>query len=161
MNTGPYLRLTVSLFRPTFCQIINLLSRPVRLMNPDHVDSSGRDPRTYLAAERTFLAWIRTGVALMGFGFVVARFGLFLRELAIEKNSAKDAHAGLSLPVGITLIAVGIVATFVAAVRYRQYIQALDRGEFRRAFDTRFPFVIAGLLGLIGVAVAIYLAVWL
>ena len=43
--------------------------------------SQDRDPRIYFAAERTFLAWIRTGLALMGFGFVVARFGLFLRQL--------------------------------------------------------------------------------
>ena len=40
-----------------------------------------KDPRVYFAAERTFLAWIRTGLALMGFGFVVARFGIFLREI--------------------------------------------------------------------------------
>ena len=40
------------------------------------------DPRVVFAAERTLLAWIRTGLSLMGFGFVVARFGLFLRELA-------------------------------------------------------------------------------
>ena len=40
------------------------------------------DPRIYFAAERTLLAWVRTGLAMMGFGFVVARFGLFLRELA-------------------------------------------------------------------------------
>ena len=45
-------------------------------------DAASNDPRVHFAAERTFLAWIRTGLALMGFGFVVARFGLFLKEVA-------------------------------------------------------------------------------
>jgi putative membrane protein len=44
------------------------------------------DLRTYFAAEQTTLAWVRTGLAMMGFGFVVARFGLFLRELAAVRG---------------------------------------------------------------------------
>jgi len=127
-------------------------------MNKNDLPGSPADPRTYLAIERTFLAWVRTGVALMGFGFVVARFGLFLRELALEKLAVKDPHAGFSLPVGITLIAAGIIVTLVAAVRHHRYIRALDRGEFRRAFDTGFAFLVAGLLVLIGLSVVIYLA---
>jgi uncharacterized membrane protein YidH (DUF202 family) len=51
------------------------------------------DPRVRFAAERTLLAWMRTGLALMGFGFVVARFGLFLREIAMAGNVAAHQHS--------------------------------------------------------------------
>lgn len=50
-----------------------------------------------LAAERTYLAWIRTGLALMGFGFVVARFGLFLKQLELIQHAQSRASYGLSL----------------------------------------------------------------
>jgi putative membrane protein len=52
----------------------------------NEIHDSPTDPRIYMAAERTFLAWIRTGIAFMAFGFVVARFGLFLREIALSNN---------------------------------------------------------------------------
>jgi putative membrane protein len=121
-------------------------------------DSSG-DPRTYLAAERTFLAWLRTGIALMGFGFVVARFGLFLRELAESKELAKMPDTGFSLPVGVLLILLGIVVMVMAAFRHHRWIEAIDHGQFRREFKSTFVFWLTGLLALIGLAVAIYLAV--
>ena len=91
------------------------------------------DPRIYLAAERTFLAWIRTGLACMGFGFVVARFGLFMRELVLN-NPAVAYHpsTGISLPVGIALIGVGILITITAAVRHHRYIQAIQQFSFWR-----------------------------
>ncbi len=60
---------------------------------------------TYLAAERSFLTWIRTGIALMGFGFVVARFGLFLHELAAAKELTKLPEADFSMPVESYLLA--------------------------------------------------------
>jgi hypothetical protein len=47
------------------------------------------------ANERTLLAWIRTGIALMAFGFAIARFGLFLRELASVGTPAPRATSGL------------------------------------------------------------------
>ena len=91
---------------------------------------SPTDPRIYMAAERTFLAWIRTGIAFMGFGFVVARFGLFLREIAIGNNVTVPQHNnGFSLPVGVALIAAGIIVTLIAAIRHHRYIKALGRAD--------------------------------
>ena len=112
-----------------------------------------------MAAERTFLAWIRTGIALMGFGFVVARFGLFLRELASSNEPTKLHDTGFSLPVGILLIALGIIVNVVATIRHRRCVRAIDQGQFRRAFGSTFAIWLVGLLTLIGFAVAVYLAV--
>ena len=118
-----------------------------------------RDPRTYMAAERSFLAWIRTGIALMGFGFVVARFGLFLHELADSKEMTKLPEAGFSMPVGILLIGLGVLVNVVAGIRHHRCVQAIDRGEFRETFGTNFALFIAGIVALIGMAVALYLAI--
>jgi putative membrane protein len=126
----------------------------------NEVQDSATDPRIYMAAERTFLAWIRTGIAFMGFGFVVARFGLFLREIAVSNNmAAAQPSNGFSLPVGVALIVMGIVVNIVAAIRHHRYIKALDRGQFRQSYGSSFAFLMAGLLAIIGVAVAVYLVV--
>lgn len=94
----------------------------------------------------------------MGFGFVIARFGLFLHELALEKSAVKVSEPGFSIPAGIALIAIGIIVSLAAAVRYHRYLRALDRGESRTAFDTGLAYLIAVLMALIGIAVVIYLA---
>jgi putative membrane protein len=115
------------------------------------------DSRIYMAAERTFLAWIRTGIALMGFGFVVARFGLFMRELTLAGTQQQSASPSFSLPIGIGLIAFGIVVNIVSVVRHRRYIAAIDRNDFRSAFGSTFAIWVALLLALSGLAMTIYL----
>jgi putative membrane protein len=121
-------------------------------MEPD------RDPRLYMAAERTFLAWVRTGISLMGFGFVVARFGLFLREMAASGAAPPHPSPGFSLPAGILLIVIGVLVHLVSAVRHSRTIAALDRGEFRAAFDPRVAYGLGALLALVGLVMAVYLA---
>src|SRR5258708_9696937 len=52
---------------------------------PPRPDSRVRD---HLANERTFLAWIRTALGLVGIGFVLARMGVFLRQLSTVAGSS-------------------------------------------------------------------------
>ena len=73
--------------------------------HPTRTEQQPEDLRVRFAAERTLLAWMRTGLALMGFGFVVARFGLFLREIAAASQVAAHQHStGWSLWIGTALI---------------------------------------------------------
>ncbi len=74
----------------------------------------------------------------MGFGFVVARFGLFLRELALAGTDQHLPSRGFSMPIGIGLIGFGIVVNFVSVIRHRRYIAAIDRNDFRSAFGSTF-----------------------
>lgn len=125
---------------------------------PDDAKRSPADVKDYFAAERTLLAWIRTGLAMMGFGFVVARFGLFLRELAAARGHAPMHSTAWSLWFGTMLVVLGVVVSLWSAVAHMKYIARLDRGEHLR-FRTASPAVFtAVLLGLLGLAMAIYLA---
>jgi putative membrane protein len=119
---------------------------------------AARDPRVYMAAERTFLAWIRTGLALTGFGFVVARFGLFLRETQPALDGVAAHGPGLSLPLGIGLIALGTIVTIVSAVRHRRYVSAIDAGNFRLAYGSGFAVTVAVVLMLVGAVMVVHLA---
>jgi putative membrane protein len=118
-----------------------------------------RDPRIYFAAERTYLAWIRTGLGLMGFGFVVARFGLFLKELVITRPDLAIKSSGFSLWVGTGLILVGVAANVVSTLTYYQEIERLNRGETAAGQHSLTAIVIATVLALTGLGMATYLIV--
>lgn len=119
------------------------------------------DPRMYMAAERTVLAWIRTGIALMGFGFLVARFGVFLGELSVTNAVPLPDGAALSLPIGIALVAIGVMTLVWATLRHRHYVLALRRGNFLEVFNSRMVFIVVGILVLLGILMGGYLASFL
>lgn len=113
--------------------------------------------RVRLAAERTLLAWIRTGLALMGFGFIVARFGLFMRELASGPEPIIQKSPGLSLWLGTALVALGVAVNCLAASRHYRFLRqfGLDRYGARQPYS--LGLVVALILAVIGLIMAIYL----
>ena len=115
------------------------------------------DPRVRFAAERTLLAWIRTGLAMMGFGFVLARFGLFLREIALVEHDRPPHSPGLSLWIGTALVLLGVAVTLLAAVQHWHVIQRLNRGAAYQAPRWSLGLVVAVLLAVLGTAMVVYL----
>jgi putative membrane protein len=132
----------------------------MELLQTEHSAStavqSESDPRVYFAAERTFLAWIRTGLALMGFGFVVARFGLFMHEIAALQGSAPPS-AGFSRWFGIGFVALGVLLTAGSVATHIATVRRLNRGEPFIGRPTWLGVAVAVVLVIVGVLMSAYL----
>lgn len=114
--------------------------------------------RLHQANERTMLAWIRTGIALMAFGFAIARFGVFLRQVAAVGSVALPAPQGLgSAWLGGALVAMGMMANLLATVRYGRIRHAIERGDVGAPSAT-LVYVIGITAALVGLGMTVLLA---
>ncbi len=115
--------------------------------------------RLHQANERTMLAWVRTGIALMGFGFAIARFGLFLRQLAAAATrGAEVAHNPMGgTVIGVVLVLLGMSANVAATLRYRYVRAAIERGQLG-APSGSLVYVLGGVASACGLVLALLLA---
>src|SRR5436853_6301378 len=94
----------------------------------------------------------------MGFGCVVARFGLFLRQLQFFRQPGSASSTGLSLWFGTALIAEGVLVNLSSAIRHVQLVRELDKAETEGSRSLIPALATALFLTLIALVLAICLA---
>jgi len=119
-----------------------------------------RNFRDHAANERTFLAWIRTAIAIMAFGFVVERFDLLLKAAGLTEGAATPVgqERALANIAGISAIVVGTLMLILATVRFLRNASLIDNEEQLAVRGSRFDIVLSGLLGVMGIALLVYLS---
>jgi putative membrane protein len=92
----------------------------------------------------------------MAFGFAIARFGLFLREVA----QVGHVHGGTGIGsawFGVVLVVIGMVTNAAATVRYSSARRALDEGRVASP-DPRLVYLLGFGTAVAGAAMAAMLA---
>jgi putative membrane protein len=122
---------------------------------------SNEDFKLILQLETSLLGWLRTSLALMGFGFVLARFGLFLREIAQASQIHVHNQAWLArvnTASGTGLIILGIVVMLVAVRNHQQTLRQIERGELKLPSHWSLGVILCLILCALGMGMAIYLS---
>lgn len=100
--------------------------------------------RTMMSADRSLMSWVRTGLSLIGFGFTIYAF---LQSIA-EKTQAIMSSA-TPRRIGMILLALGIISIVFGCLQDLATIKTIKKIHHVSAW--RFSFIIAGIIGLLGV----------
>jgi putative membrane protein len=114
------------------------------------------DPRVLFAAERTLLAWNRTSISLMAFGFVVERFGLFLE--IIGRSEAQVFQRHISFFVGISFVLLSAVVAFFSIWQHLRILKIIPPTDIPTGYTIGAGMIVNAIVGLLGIAVSLYLA---
>jgi len=92
----------------------------------------------------------------MSLGFVIARFSVWMREVATRVNPQMPVHgSGLSSPLGECMIGAGALITVFAAWRYHVVNRSIRRGEIQA--DPQMVGAITAIVLLSAGAVIVYM----
>jgi putative membrane protein len=113
----------------------------------------------HAANERTFLAWVRTAIAVMAFGFVIERFDLFLQIAAPQMAGKQLAphNQWFANIAGLAFIVLGVAMTVIAGIRFVKANKDIETETDVPSRGERFDLALVGLLGLLGVALFLYM----
>ena len=117
-------------------------------------DEDGR-VREHLANERTLLSWIRLGLSAAAFGFVVARFGLYLRELAAHESRVAPGHG--AEVIGVSMVLLGMLSVVAGTLRYFRTEHEISSRSYSPRYGLIYLVVAVSLL--VGLALVAYLVV--
>jgi putative membrane protein len=114
----------------------------------------------HAANERTFLAWVRTAIAVMAFGFVIERFDLFLQVAAPQLALKQVAPHGQMFAnlAGLAFIAIGVMMIALSGIRFVKTARGIESDDAVPSPGERLDVALAVLLGLLGVALFLYLS---
>jgi putative membrane protein len=114
----------------------------------------------HAANERTFLAWVRTAIAVMAFGFVIERFDLFLQVAAPQLALKQIAPHGQMFAnlAGLAFIAIGVMMIALSGIRFVKTAKGIESDDDVPSPGERMDLALAVLLGLLGVALFLYLS---
>jgi putative membrane protein len=114
----------------------------------------------HAANERTFLAWVRTAIAVMAFGFLIERFDLFLKFAAPQMTLQQLGARSQSFAnwAGLAFIVLGVAMIGIAGLRFVRIGKDIDSDDDVPSSGERFDVALAALLGLLGVALFLYLS---
>jgi putative membrane protein len=104
--------------------------------------------RTQLALDRTMLAWIRTALTMATFGFGMVGFFRSLRAAAPTPETIRLHQDAIRF--GQALVALGIVATVLAALSHWSALRRLRRDEAPVLSRWPLSLVLALLLAILG-----------
>src|SRR5579859_4659770 len=128
------------------------------VQNAEGDKNSGEVFRLRIQMETMLLGWVRTSLALMGFGFVLARFGLFLREIASVGEIRIHSHRWLALVntfTGAILILLGVAVLLISVYFHRRMVIRLERGDLGQPGRWSLGMILCFILAGMGMGMAI------